>query len=189
MSPIYLSKVVCVHYLNLSFTIESESNFDTAAVCINEERDRKRHPSDIYPSSCLSACLWHCEMEKKASSKMRCKHVNSMNSCFAMELFERWTYMFLSAFTVYVVRLTETHFFPPHFLSLPAFFPFFSLYSEPSGFHSRKKSAVFVKYTASSGQGLEWLFVKLSQTGESQWLPDPQKTLSSTLYPMWCENL
>lgn len=117
------------------------------AVCINEEQDRKRHPSDIYPSSCLAACLWHCEMERKAWSKMRCKHVCSMNSCFGMELFEDERTFFLSAFTMYVITLKKTHSSPPHFLSLAAFFSFFFPLHWPSGFQSRKKPAPFVKST------------------------------------------
>lgn len=129
MSPIYFCRVVCVHYPNLSFTIECERSFDTAAVCTNEEQDRKRRPSDTFPASRLSACLWHCEMEKKASSKMRCKHVYSMNSPFAMELFEKINIYFLSAFTIYVIKLPETRFSPADFLSLAApvssFFFFF----------------------------------------------------------------
>lgn len=126
-----LSKFVIYHWV-------WEQLWHGRCVCVNEEQDRKRHPSDIYPSSCLSGCLWHCEMEKKASSKMRCKHVDSMNSCFAMQLFKRWMYIFLSAFTMYVIRLAETHFSSPHFLSHAAFLPpppfFFFLYSDLLGF-------------------------------------------------------
>lgn len=52
-----------------------------------------------------------------------------MNSPFAVELFEKINIYFLSAFTIYVVKLPETRFSPADFLSLAApvssFFLFF----------------------------------------------------------------
>lgn len=137
------------------------------AVCINEEQDRKRHPSDTYPSSCLAACLWHCEMERKAWSKMRCKHVCSMNSCFGMELFkdERTFFCQLSrCMSSDLKRLTPP---PPHFLSLAAFFS--SFFSSTLTFWvsiQEEASSICQKHRETSGQGIERLFVKVSLTGE-----------------------
>ena len=70
---------------------------------------------------------------------MRCKHVCAMNSCFAMELFLKINAHFLSAFTMYVIRLTDAHvFFHPSFSRSrspfsPSFF-FFFLYGDLLGF-------------------------------------------------------
>lgn len=95
MSPIYFCRVVCVHYPNLSFAIECESSFDMAALCVQTRSGTARGTPAIHiPPSCLSARPWHGEMEKRAPSEMRCKHVYSANSCFAMELFKRLTYIF-----------------------------------------------------------------------------------------------
>lgn len=137
------------------------------AVCINEEQDRKRHPSDIYPSSCLAACLWHCEMERKAWSKMRCKHVCSMNSCFGMELFEDERTFFLSAFTMYVITLKKTHSSPPSFSQSRRLL--LLLFSSTLTFWvsiQEEASSICQKHRETSGQGIERLFVKVSLTGE-----------------------
>lgn len=70
----------------------------------------------------LCCCQWHFEMERKASSKMRCEHVYSMNSCFAIELLKDERAFFCQLSQCILSKL-QRHTFPPFF-----HFCFFFLY-------------------------------------------------------------
>lgn len=110
-------------------------------------------------SSCLPVTLWEGEESLEWNEVQACLLHEFL---FCHGTFWKINLHFLSAFTMYVIRLTERHVFfsSCHFFSLASISPpfFFSL-QWPSGFHSRRKSSAFVKSLESGGQGLEWLFL------------------------------
>lgn len=97
---------------------------------LDEERDGKRHPSDVYPPPVFLLARDTVRRRRKACSEMRFKRVYSLNSCFAMELFKRLTYIFCQLSQCMSSRLGETRFFPSSVIfavplpSSPSFFFF-----------------------------------------------------------------
>lgn len=74
--------------------------------CVNKWGAGLKVASQWFLSCLPSFCFaYETEMEKKAWSQMWCKHVNSMNCNFAMELFKKGYHIFLSAFRKCVIRL------------------------------------------------------------------------------------
>lgn len=152
MSPIYICRLVRAHYPNLSLTIEGERGFDTAAVWINEEQDRKRHPSGSFPASCLSVRPWRWDGEESLkSNEVRACPQCELRFCCGTFLKDRF---FLSAFKKYVIRRRLAC------LSLGGTAPVSSCSPRqwPLWSYSKKKSGAFVKDAASSRAWLENVF-------------------------------